>query len=68
MNKETRALRNLIGRQIASRVMELSVQDVIRFDYVASTILKEFTEMSDNKIRAWMKHSQMLYLEKLKAK
>ena len=51
---------------IAERVMELSSLDTIKFDFVAATILDEFTDMSKDAIRDWIGHRQQMYIQQRK--
>lgn len=52
--------------KIADRVMELSGLDTIKFDFVASIILVEFTNMTTNEVREWMYKTVWFYFNKRK--
>lgn len=50
--------------KIADKVMELSSYDTIKFNFVASVILEEFTDMPIEEIREWMYETTFYYATK----
>lgn len=56
VQKTDSAIRTAGVLKIADRILELSSYDAIQFDYVATVILEEFTDMNRTEIVAWVQN------------